>query len=524
MPQKTRTHPFRIPEPYRAAILSALIAGIIIHFFGLLNPVHNYDDIHAQPFGYGTGISSGRWFLFLLGEFALKYGLSYNLPWLNGIIFLVLIAIIAGFLVSTLQIQSKLSAILIGAMVVSFPAATATLFFKFTAPYYGVAILLAVMAAWVLGRFKFSLLVSALCTALSLGIYQSYTPLTIAILVLMLIRYALSDNADCYTIIKRGFYYCASLILGVILYVVLLRVLLNLTKMELSDYQGINQMGVISLQNLPALVATAFLDGIKLSSTNYAGLSTSAAVQAMYLFLNVTSIGTVVYILIKKRKSIGIIILTALLCLVFPIAANFIVVMCPDSVIYTLMLYGMVIVPCFPLVVFECLPGEHHISVPVKKWIQNCAAAAISIIILFYSYEANVSYTALYFANRQTENYFNSMVAQIRMTEGFTADKDWVFLGNIEDPLLSSMWDWETRYGGSADSISLLNSYSRPDWLENYIGYSVTLYDAFSDEGEELINELIHHEEVKAMPRWPDYGSIRVIGSSVVVKFQELAN
>ena len=61
----------------------------------------------------------------------------------------------------------------------------------------------------------------------------------------------------------------------------------------------------------------------------------------------------------------------------------------------------------------------------------------------------------------------------------------------------------------------LLNQYSRRDWIENYIGYDIPRADA------QTIAVLAETEEVRAMPCYPNAGSIRVIGDVVVVKFGE---
>lgn len=506
----------QIPEVYRTAVLAALAAGILAHLFGLVNPLHNYDDISAQPYGYGTGITSGRWFLTVLGELAYTLGLTYNLPLVNGLVFLLLLAVSAAFLVSALKIRRKTSALLVSMLFVVFPAATSSLYFKFTSPYYGVAILLAVLAAWVMHRCKFSLLLSAVCTALSLGIYQAYTPMTIAFFVLMLLRYALEEDISWKDLIRRGISYCLSLVLGLLLYVVCLKGMLLLMDTHLSEYQSINRMGIASLADLPYLVKTAFSALLYLPQRNYGGIATTSFMRLLYLLMAVISLAGIAITLIQKKKKFSMVLLTALLCLVFPLAVNFIVVMCPDSFIYTLMLYGFVAVPCFPIVILECLPEDDSRSSKIKLLLRKATACILAFVIFFYAYEANVTYLSLHFANRQTENYFNSIVTQVRMTEGFTSDKEWAFIGNVSDPLLNSFWMYETRYGGNVSSPNLINGYNWMAWLYNYIGYTVPRAT------EEAVTALSQTEEVKAMPCWPDQGSIQVIGDTVVIKFQEL--
>lgn len=500
---------------FTITVLYAFVAGFITHLFGLVNFLHNYDDICVQPYGYGTGISSGRWLLTIWGYIADFMKFSYNLPLVNGLIFLLLLSLSAGLLVSTLNIQSKTFSVLIGMLFMVFPAATSAMLFKYTVPYYGFAILCSVASAWVIPCFRYGLLFSAILTALSLGIYQAYTPITVALLVLMLLQYTLSGEHDFKSILRRGLAYCFTLILGVLLYFLCLKVLLALTHSHLSTYQNVDNMGHIDWRTFPALVVRAFSSLYKLPRINYCGLATTRLLKLVYFAMGLYSVFLLICVLVTKTKKVSLAIISTLLCLVFPVAINFIVIMCPDSNIYTLMVYAFVLAPCFPIVIFELLPHAPVRLSFLKDLMKYGTALILSVIILSYSYEANVGYSSAYFANRQTENYVASIVTQVRMTEGFTSDKKWAFVGELNDPLLSSPWAYETRYGGIANAKRLLTSYSQLNWFENYIGYFIP--QASSNE----IQELTQTEEFRAMPCWPDQGSIKVIGDIVAIKFQE---
>lgn len=56
-------------------------------------------------------------------------------------------------------------------------------------------------------------------------------------------------------------------------------------------------------------------------------------------------------------------------------------------------------------------------------------AIMLSVLALCYAYQTNVNYTALYYANRQVENYFSSIVTQVRMAgrlhAGYGVGIDW---------------------------------------------------------------------------------------------------
>ena len=202
-----------------------------------------------------------------------------------------------------------------------------------------------------------------------------------------------------------------------------------------------------------------------------------------------------------------------LMCCLIPVAVNFIVIMCPESWIYTLMIYSFVLLPCIPMILLERIEDAAG-RISLSRIFKKSVAGVMALIICCYAYQTNVNYTALYYTNRQVENYLNSMVVQVRMTDGFTPDLQWAFVGEIEDPLLNSYWQYEMSYGGIEAQQWMLQRYSWPDWIRNYYGYDIQLAE------ESLVRELGASVEVAGMPCWPAYGSIRVLDGVVVIKCQ----
>lgn len=507
-----------VKTPAGTAAIAAFICGIFTHLFALANVIHNYDDICMLPYGYGTGLSSGRWFLEVLGYLFGGNGGNFNLPTINGILFLLILAVSAGFLVSIFHIRNRFSAALMGMLFVVFPTVTATMLFRYTVIYNGIAILFSVLAAWVLHRFRFGMLLSACLLCLSLGIYQAYIPITIGIFVLSLIQEALEGNASVGKLVLRGLYACGALVLGLLLYFVCLRILLKVTDSSLSHYQGVHNMGKLSLPLIPGLVKEAFSSFCTFVQDDYCGLANIPPIQLAYRCLGILTIGILGYLLAVQVKKPDMVFALCLLCLIFPVAINFIVIMCPESHIYTLMVYSFVLVGCAPLVLAEYLLPMEGVGKKCRAALAKGIASLTLLLIFCYGYYANVNYSALYFANRQVENYLNSMVVQIRMTEGFDTQKQWAFLGRIEDPLLDSLWSREKIYGGNANTDELLNAYSNVCWIENYIGYTIP------QASSGTIQELANTDTVKSMPCWPNAGSIKVIGNTVVIKCQELSS
>jgi len=507
----------QLKKPVKYAIAAAFVVGFFTHHFGLVNVMHNIDDIGQLPSGYGTGLMSGRWLLTVLGDFLEAVGGNYNLPYLNGLLYLALLACTAGLIVSLFDLKEPVFAALTGGMVAVFPAATAALFFRFTSVYYGLSFFLAVLAAWVFGKHKFGFLASALCICCSLGLYQGYVPVTISLFVLLLLRRALQGDAQLWQLVRRGVAYCLTLVLGLLLYYGLLNLCLSTYGVSLSDYNGMNQMGKLALKDLPSLVYEAIYLFCMMPLKDYCGLADQPALKIGYLLLALLTAVMLLVVLVKKVKKPLIIAFAVLMCAVLPVAVNFVIIMSPDAWIYTLMLYAFALIPCVPCLVWECLPETTGVMKKGKDILGKTLAAVLALMIFCYGYSANINYTAVYFSNRQVENYVNSLVTQIRMAEGFDTHKKWAFLGEPEDPLLRSVWDYEMSYGGAFDTDRTLEAYSMAGWMWNYIGY----LPPSADVQEKA--ELTQLAQVREMPCWPDRGSICVVDDFVVIKFQEVS-
>lgn len=496
--------------PAGVAGIASFLCGIMTHMYALTNNLHNYDDIFSQPLHYGSGVPSGRFALEWLANLSVLLDSGYDLPWVNGVLFLVLLSLTAELLVTVLSIQRTSHAALVGMLFTVFPTAASILIHRFTAVYYGISILLAVLAVWVLPRRRAGFLFSSVCISLSMGIYQAYVPITISLFVLQLLRKTLEGEEKPSAIVKQGLRACVALLLGVGLYALILKLALHFTGRELLDYQGIDQMGRLSLQEIPGLVKDAVYLVCMLPVKNYCDINGTVYLKAVYCFLGIVSVAMIAYILLVKRPKLGMVILTGTLCIAFLIAVNFIYIMCPHSHIYTLMVYAAALIGCAPVVIIECVPpmrqGRRQLL------LSRVVAGGIALLIAGYAYEDNLNYTALYYCNRQVENYMNALVVQVRMTDGFDTDKEWAFVGAIDDPLMWFSWESGLTYGGTAPPENLLNCHSTMAWVNQYFGYAPPL------ASPERIEELSATEAVRAMPVWPDAGSIQVIEDTVVIK------
>ena len=498
-------------HPVPMALWSALGFGVLVHLFGLVNILHNHDNIGVQPGGYGAGTSSGRWMLDCLGKVATTLGFDYNLPVVNGIVFLLCIAVAAAVIVAIFNIRNGLQAFLVGALLVSFPTVTTTLFYRFTTIYYGIAIIFSVMAVYVLDKCKWGVLWSALFSACALGIYQAYLPLTVTLIVLCLLRIALDEKMAWGKVLKACLKCAAALLLGLAVYALLLKVFLVVFHTQLSDYQGIDQMGSYTLLGLAKSAWRAFQACVLLPMNDYCGIASTPLLKILYGLLYVLSGAVLLWAGFTRIKAPVPAMVFLCGCGLIPVAVGFIEVMCPDAYIHSVMIYSFALLPVIPLVFLPYLPEKSRCA----AWLRRGSLFLAAAILFCNGYYANVHDSSLYYTNRQVENYVNGIVTQVRMTEGFDTEKTWAMIGDLSDPLLNDRWSEANTYGATSSTSGFLETMSRMRWIENYLGYQVPLAD------DQTVAELEKSDVVSSMPLWPDQGSIRVVGEYVVIKFGE---
>lgn len=270
-------------------------------------------------------------------------------------------------------------------------------------------------------------------------------------------------------------------------------------------------MGQISLRELPKLILRTYHRFLALPFKDYCNLAPNRLMKWAYLILYALTLGSVITVAVHKKKKAGNIIVGLLLCTAFPIAVNLIEIMCPTSRIYTLMVYSCVVPILAPLAILELLPKESKLYLRLAK----VSAALLLLFVFGNAYFSNVTYTSTYYVNRQTENYMASLVAQVRMTEGFDPHKEWLFVGKNSDPMIDHPWQKVPLYGGAEGTNRMISAYSWQAWITQYLGYKIPVVNSETAEAIKQTEAFIQ------MPCWPSEGSVQVINDVIVIKFQE---
>ena len=503
-------------DKYKYVCVACIVSGFLAHFYALTNILQNYDNVEFMPAAYGIGLISGRWMLALLGKIMILIGGSYNLPFFNGLLTILILTIVACLIVDLFGLKDKY-AVLFGAIFICFPTVTGTMFFMYTAPYYAVAVLMAVLAVSFTEKYKFGFLIAIVLEACSLGIYQAYIPMTAVLFVLLLIVKTIKDN-NLIFLLKKSFFYLFILAGGFVAYFLILKLFLCVMDMQLGTYASIDKMGQMKMGDIPEILKKCYTHFFELPLHDYHGISATPILQICILALEISSIILAIDMLRgEKGRNAKAFLCLFYLIFVFPLAVNGIEILCFNSRIYVLMIYSVVFIYLVPLILLDLRKKMQHGLGESRKpsccfnYCEKIILSSTIICILSYVYFANVNYTSMFYMNQQTTSYFISMVTRIKDVEGFDASYQWALIGDtIQDPGFENPWAVAQKYGGNPDS--LLNAYSRNSYLREYLGCK---YDAVD---EWRLNEIKNMDIVQNMPCYPNSGSIRVINDVVVIK------
>lgn len=147
----------------------------------------------------------------------------------------------------------------------------------------------------------------------------------------------------------------------------------------------------------------------------------------------------------------------------------------------------------------------------------NIVKIVYGIILFSYIWLSNGNYTAMYYMNRQTENYLTMVITRVQETEHFNESFQWIFIGNnFSDPNFKYSWSAYTPYLYGGNTTSLINAYSRNSFIRNFQGYFIPLADA------ETVEEIKKMDFIKTMPCYPSDGSIKIYEDLIVIKIEEL--
>ena len=519
-----------IDKRIKMCFLSAFICGLFAHIYALTNHLYNYDELWHTPTGFGTGLEVGRWALSITVWIQkVLFDDCFTIPFINGMLTIILYAVAACFVVLALDIKDEFYAIVVGGLMTTFPALTCRMFFMFTTHYYAIGIAMAAAGAWIIAKKKLNILKVMIAIALTvygMAIYQANFTTAVCILVGNLLVWLITENVELKTAIKKCINYVLYLGACMALFLAGSKIALSITGKQMETYENLDQMGRLSMEQLIEGIIRCYKTFFKLPIIDVYSMNPNRIVKLTFLICFLVFLYTFVKVWMMK-KEVYLKVLVSLVFAVLPIAVNLIIIMAISSgTMYSIMVYEIVFVFIISIACLEAIrtcnsditaiPNKMVID-KVETLLNSVTAVMLVITVITYIWFANGNYLAMEYTNQHDNAYYQTLMTQIKSVDGYHADMPITMIGK---PVVDSTYTRQDMIGGtfniSGKSSTNINTYSSWNIMTRVLGYDPV--NRNSDEEEEYFRGL---DEVVNMPCYPSSGSIKIIDDTIVIKFQE---
>ena len=254
---------------------------------------------------------------------------------------------------------------------------------------YMLSMLFCVLGVLVSFRYARGWLVSPLLYFLSLGLYQSYLPVS-STLVILLLLFETLRGGSLKSIWQRGIKACISLVAGLLLYALVLRIVLSITGTEAStNYNGVGRVGIPALHEIPGLLIDTYLTPLRLLFVPDAPVM-SWHVTTVPAELHIMLFSAAAILLLRRVHPLGIYAkLTVLFLLgILPLGMNFVQFIAKGTV-SGLTIYAYHLLYLLPIALID----ESSLSAGnlMRKVFGFCRAACICLLSVLLALNIRVS-------------------------------------------------------------------------------------------------------------------------------------
>lgn len=492
--------------------VTTFVVGLMAHATVMLQDIPNHDGLASMYFDQNM-ITSGRWFL----SVACGFSTYFTLPWLIGILGLLLLGVTAVVLVDLLQIESTGLGMLVGSLLVTFPALTSTFAYVYTLDGYMLGLLLAVSAVWFASKGGSKWIAGAFCLAFSMGVYQAYLPFAI-LLSLYMVVISFVELSSVKEKAQNLLRYLGMGVLGMVLYYVILRVLLLVQGKELASYQGIDGMGSLEGLNLLGTIKAIFADFIVFSVKGHVLFNNLISAVGLLLLLGVALSLLVRLAAVKKLyKSVWFYLVMALLVAVIPVASNVILIISPGVNYHLLMRYQWVLFVILLLAFCNRYAGLSKAAEAPAKWIMILCAFVLAFNYLLVD---QIAYSNLDKKYEKTYSYCLRLLDRMEQTEGYYPGIPVAMIGVVGDdnfPTTDITGEVTGSIIGMTGDYLLYTADNYASFMKHYMGVEL------NPVSFEMIGEIYYSETYRAMDSFPGKNSVKVVDGILYVKTENVA-
>lgn len=502
----------KIKKQWVIVFLTTFILGLVAHATIMLQDIPNHDGLSSMYFDQNM-ITSGRWFLGV----ACGFSSYFTLPWLIGLLGLLLLATTAVVLTDLLQIDSAWAGSLVGGLLVTFPALTSTFAYVYTLDGYMLGLLLSVLAVWFASKGGKKWMFGALCLAFSMGVYQAYLPFAIllsfyGVLICFIELQGVKEKIKCLTS------YLAMGICGMALYYVILQVLLWIQGKQLASYQGIDGMGSLKGFSLLGTVKAIFQDFLQFTIKGHVLFNNLFSAIALCLLAVLT--GIILVVLAHKKglfKKLWFYLILLATAVILPVATNVILIISPGVNYHLLMRYQWVLFVVLMLAFCCRYVGVLKKNMALGKWVM-----LLCVFVLTFNYLVvdQIAYSNLDKKYEKTYSYCVRLLDRMEQTQGYYPGIPVAMIGVVSDeryPMTDITGEVTGSIIGTTGDYLLYTSANYASFMKHYMGVEL---NPVSDE--EML-QIYDSKEYRELQSFPDKNSMKVVDGVLYVKTENVA-
>lgn len=501
-----------IKRTWKTAFFSAFFLFLLVHLYKITNTLPNHDS-YFNVYTDQDMTRSGRWFL----QFACGISSYHDLDWVIGLLCACWLGLTNAVLTELFDLKNPFVIGLTGAILAACPSTTETLFFGFTADGYLLGLALAALSACLTCRAKTwrHNVLGGICLCLCCAIYQSCVSFAVVLCICWLVMELLEDRIT----LKNAWRWIGRHVLVYILalaaYYLIWKAALVFNGEEAVSYQGIDQVGLGSLQI-----------GTMLNSL------IQSVMNLLFFFVEWN-------ILEHPITLYGVLNILFLLCFAGIVIAAVVksgILRRPGSLVLMLIALiasvPMISIWCFLSAGVQYRPMMLHSAVLYyilavllfDRWTDarrsTAFGLAMCVMVFNFAIMANISYNYLNYCKQQT--YYEGIQMMVLVDEIGDEYGEQVegiaFAGSRKDAIMLD-------HDGPAGKLHILSALLEESLLqdqEHIYPYLSSTFDLelFRASGTQL-SELQKLEAVQALAAWPEENCWTVVDNILVINLEE---
>lgn len=461
----------KLPRNFKLCMLATFIIGLAAHMYCYTNMLTGADDafLFSDTRTFADGASGTRWLLAIY--FALIK--TIRMPWLLGVMTLLLYGVAAWLVCETLSITSSVGIILVSGLMVTSPTMISSNFYLTSAHMYAGALLFACLAAYAYKKWRHSWIAAFVFMLLSEGSYAAYISMTLCLFFLCSLKELLFDQEanDKHNLVRHFgmlFLFGGSMVATT---VICNLITANNTAGRVQDAQA--QAATDYIDNIITSVQQVFAFFLPGTSNSY--FHGERVMYSLFLLCAALSAVLVVWLLVKQqlwKRPLGLFLLVAdIVCL--PLAMNVIGIV--SKWVHTLMTFAYLTPWLFFVMAVEQLYRREDLRKDWEKllrWGYSLLACVVAgLTVLFGIRLANICYTKAY------ARYTEGLADSIRLTNLIEAIPNYVkgetpvaFVGVSDNHFpRQDAYELTSDIAGIGDLYYWQGMYTAPFVLDSYV-------------------------------------------------------